>query len=204
MPGSETSSREEDQGSLPILPLIAFGIVTVLGLGLWVTTSGSENPGATDVPAASSIASPFALDEPQEVSTDVLQTKGVADWEITVTALADSGATAADDELALATFNVRADLITSTQTPVTTLESFDFAVVGGATSTTYEPSDLEEGCNNLDITAFDDAALLQDGDTVEGSICLAIDAQDIDHPDTVVALRFNLGEAAFFGQAASV
>ena len=94
-------------------------------------------------------------------------------------------------------FNARALLTDSEQVPVTTRESFDFVIIGGATATTYEWSG--EGCSD---TGFDEGQLLETGNAVDGGVCISIAEEDLDHPDTLVSLTFNLDEAVYFGNAA--
>lgn len=144
---------------------------------------------------AGSIDSPHAFDTPVALSTDVLQTKGVADWEITISPPAVEVSQTPESDIAVIRFSASAVLTGSEQVPVTTRESFAFEVLGGATSDVVEwPGD---GCGPEDN--FDEGQLLDTGEEVTGDVCVAIHVDDFEHPDTLVAVTFNLDEAIYFG-----
>ena len=167
----------------------------VMGLLLALALLGCS--GSTG--GAGSIEAPHSLGEPQAISVDILQTKGIADWDITIFELTEDVADSADDQLVNTRFEAVALLTASEQLPVTTLESFDFAIFGGATATTYERADQRCG----DDIDFDKGMSVDVGETVEGSVCIAIPAADLSHPNTLVAVTFNLDEVEYFGEASA-
>ena len=131
------------------------------------------------------------------MSTDVLQTKGVADWEITISEIAErEGNLDSESETLIAVFEAEALLTDSEQVPVTTLESFDFVILGGVSGTRSEWTG--EGCGRGD---FDESLLLDIGDAVTGSVCVEIPSVDLYAPNTIVAITFNLDEEVYFGEA---
>ncbi len=145
--------------------------------------------------ATGSVDNPHPFDEPIALSTDVLQTKGVADWEVAISQPVAEATQTSEGDIMVVRFSARAVLTGSEQVPVTTRESFAFEILGGATSTVVAwPG---EGCEAGDN--FDEGLLLDTGEEVIGDVCVSIAVDDFDHPDTLVAVTFNLDEAIYFG-----
>ena len=191
------SMRALGHGPKPKLAAMTTQFVARSGMGLFVALAlfgcgGSGN-------AAGSIDRPHALNEPQALAIDILQTKGIADWDLTISALTEDEASQTDGQTVNARFDAVALLTASEQLPVTTRESFDFAILGGATGTTYVQT--EQGC--ADGTGFDEGMSADVGETVEGAVCIPISVDDFEHADTLIAVTFNLDEAIYFGETAA-
>ncbi len=184
----------------PALPIIALAIVVIAGLGLWllVSSSGDADATTTSGDATGTIESPFPRDEPHTLATNILQTKGVADWGLTFSALSAGPGEPTVDGVVFAVVDVQAELRRSEQLPVTTLESFDVQIFGGATSAIYAQTTLGQDCGD-EVNTFDINAPTSEDDVVDGTVCIAIPDEDLGHPDTLIAVQFNLGEIAYFG-----
>ena len=194
--GEEPQPHSQSSG-IP-LPLIgfAFVVVAVVGLALLLSLLGGDDEAfTTTTNLGGTIDAPYALDVPQPLSTNILQTKGVADWELTVSPIAEAREAPASNDLAFATFAATAELIRTEQSPVTTLESFEFTILGGDTGMAYGVSTFDEDCAG---NSFDISQLVREDEAVGGDVCIAIPVEDITHPDTLIAVRFNLGEQRFF------
>lgn len=199
-PPSNDQGDPDNAGSTLPFPLIglAFVVLAVGGLALLLSLTGGDEQAITPTTnVGGTIEAPFALDVPQRLSTNILQTKGVADWELTVSPLIESREIPESNDLAFAMFDASAELIRTEQSPVTTLESFEFTILGGDTGMAYGVSTFEEDCTAGN--SFDISQLVTEEEGVEGSVCIAIPVEDITHPDTLIAVRFNLGELRFFG-----
>ena len=161
------------------------GVMFTLGLSGCGNSSGG----------AGSVETPHSLGEVQEISVNILQTKGIADWDITISELTEDDGGQTDAQTVNARFGAMSLLTASEQLPVTTLESFDFAIRGGATGTTYVQT--EQGC--ADGTDFDEGMSVDVGETVEGAVCIPISVNDFEHADTLIAVTFNLEDIVYFG-----
>ena len=168
--------------------------ITGLVLAVFLSACGSSGDDSASS-ATGSMEMPHAFDAPIAVSTDVLQTKGVADWEIAISQPVAETSQTSESNIMVVRFSARAVLTGSEQVPVTTRESFAFEVLGGATSTVVAWTGEECGAGN----DFDEGLLLDTGEEVVGDVCVPIAVDDFGHPDTLIAVTFNLDEAIYFG-----
>ncbi|MEM7272524.1 MAG: hypothetical protein AAF547_05540 [Actinomycetota bacterium] len=98
-------------------------------------------------------------------------------------------------------FEVSLTLVEADTQPLAPGSDFVWEILGGSTRAAYDLSTIETDSFGCGVVPgrFDDFAEVLIGGTVTGTVCLPLPAEDLDHPDTVVALNFFSADRIVFG-----
>jgi|GEM_PF-2223000 len=174
------------------------------------TVFGPDVQSATPSPIGSSggppaVAGNHAVDESIEVGLADRRSSATGQWEVEVSALSDVSSLSqqdvndavvnallgdkASDRIAVAKFDVRLELLASADEPATPADSFEWYILGGATLRGYVDSQAGvDFCGRSSSVPLAERRLLA-GRAATGSVCIAIPAEDLSHPDTRIAIR---------------
>ena len=154
--------------------------------------------------------SPFAFDSPTAIQFESFGDADNSNWtvsfssptDITAAVLAENQFNEAPPEGAIfAGFNVSLTLDSADVEPLSPSFNLEFEVTGGATAGVYDQFTLDSnsiGCG-LVANQFDEFSEVFAGGTLTGTICIPIPAEDLDHPNTRVAIKFAEDSRVYFG-----
>lgn len=98
-------------------------------------------------------------------------------------------------------FEAEITLVDAEVEPLAPSFNVSWEILGGATARVYNSTTIDTesfGCG-VAPNDFDDFAEVFAGGTLSGTVCVPVPVEDLDHPDTRVALRFADGNRAIFG-----
>lgn len=146
-------------------------------------------------------ADPLPYDQPVEVTWRSFGDSNGSRWTTTVSPPRDI----TDEVLAANEFNdpppdgvrfvgfeVSMTLTDAAEEPLAPGFDVTFEILGGATARVYDFSTIETASFGCGVVAndFDDFGEAFVGGTIAGTVCVPAPAEDLDHPDTRVALSF--------------
>ena len=101
------------------------------------------------------------------------------------------------DGVIYAGFDAEVTLASASKEPLSTGFNLVWEILGGATDGVYDAGTIGDGfgCGSFD-SAFDGFAEVFVGGNISGQVCLPLPIEDLDHPDTRVAI--NLGGRVLF------
>lgn len=169
-----------------------------------------EDPGTPSDGGAGTRDAPLPYGQPAELTWNVFGDADGSVWSTTVGAPRDI----TDEVLAANQFNdpppegirfvgfdVEQTLLESSKEPLAPSFNYSWEIIGGSTARAYDQSTVETeffGCGVVD-GEFDVFAEAFMGGTLTGTVCIPLPAEDLDHPDTRVAIHFIDDSRAFFG-----
>ncbi len=148
-------------------------------------------------------ANPHAPSEPVALVWDVLGDADGSKWDTTVGPWTDmtaavKAANSFNDDPAdgfiFVGFPVEMMLLEATKEPLSVFPNVSFEVVGGASNAAHSGN-----CGVTPDGALDELAEVFVGGTISGTVCVPIAIEDLDDPNTRVALKFNRDSRTFFG-----
>ena len=98
-----------------------------------------------------------------------------------------------------AAFDAQGSLIAANKEPLSQGYNFKFEIVGGATNAVYDSTTFGFGCGVVPDGEFNRYAEVFAGGTLTGFVCIPVPAEDLDHPDTQVAINVD-GDRIHFGR----
>ncbi len=98
-------------------------------------------------------------------------------------------------------FEAKITLVEAEVEPLAPSFNFSWEILGGSTARVYNSTTIDTESFGCGVTPndFDDFAEVFAGGTLSGTVCIPVPVEDLDHPDTRVALRFADGNRAIFG-----
>ena len=160
------------------------------------TPSDEAGPGDTGTREA-----PLPYDQPHELVWSAFDEADGSRWTVTIGPPRDvTDAVLAEnqfndeppDGVRFVGFDAELTLIEGSAEPLSPGFAGTWELLGGATARVYDASTVETdsfGCGVVP-NQFDDFAEVFAGGTITGTICIPLPADDLDHPDTRVALHF--------------
>lgn len=166
------------------------------------TASGSTPVAAQVEPleGPAGVGNSHPLNEPIDVEWTTFGDGDGAIWSTTLAPLRDitdevAEANGFDDPppagVIFAGFDAELTLLESDIEPLAIGFAFEWEILGGATNRVYNSFSLPGlfGCGFVD-TGFDDFAEVFAGGTLTGTVCIPLSVEDLEHPDTRIALNF--------------
>lgn len=141
------------------------------------------------------------LNEQVELTWEVYGEADGSVWAVTVGPWSDVSELISEDNsfaepapagLTYVGFDVELTLVEASTTPLSPGFDATWQVLGGSTLRAYEQGSLNNifGCPLFD-GAYDNWDEVVEGGTVSGTVCIPVPIDDVEHPDTYVALAFS-------------
>jgi len=98
-------------------------------------------------------------------------------------------------------FEAAMTLVDAEIEPLAPSFNLSWEILGGSTARVYNALTIDTESFGCGVTPndFDDFAETFAGGTLTGTVCIPVPVEDLDHPDTRVAIRFADGSRAIFG-----
>lgn len=177
-------------------------------------TAGSDgsggNTGGAVTAGVGTRSDPHPFDQPVELTWDTFGDADGSVWtttvgpprDITDQVLADNQFNnPPPDGVRYVGFDVELTLVDAAKEPLAPGFNFTWELLGGSTAAAYDFRTIETesfGCGLFD-ESFDGFSEVFETGTLSGTVCVPLPAEDLDHPDTQVALHFIGDTRAVFG-----
>lgn len=174
------------------------------------TDESDESESVASDTAMGTRAEPLAYEQPVDLRWNVFGDADGSRWTTTVgpprditdeVLAANEFNSPPPDGVRYVGFDVELTLLEAAKEPLAPSFNFDWEILGGESARVLNSASIETesfGCGVIG-NQFDDFGEVFAGGTLAGTVCIPIPAEDLDHPDTRVALRFSSDERAIFG-----